>query len=151
VATTRSFDVELEGLGALLRAMNKLDPEMSKQMREKSNVIATDIMAPAYQQAASSVPIWGGILSSSIRAKRDRVPSVSIGYTRRAMAGGASSAMIRYATFSGEGRDSFAPFERTNWINEAKTYKPAAIDAWIEAVDQVVSEFNDGGGLISWA
>jgi len=147
VATTRSFDVELEGLGALLRAMNKLDPEMSKQMRDKSNVIATDIMAPAYQQAASSVPIWGGILSSSIRAKRDRVPSVSIGYTRRAMAGGASSAMVRYATSTGEGRNSFAPFERTNWIQEAKSYKPAAIDAWIDAVESVVTDFNNGGGV----
>lgn len=147
MASTRSFDVRLEGLGALLRAMNKLDPEMSKQLRDKSNTIATDIMAPAYQEAASRVPIWGGILAGSVRAKRDRVPSVSIGYTRKAMAGGASSAMIRNATSTGQGRDSFAPFQRTNWIQEAKRYKPAAIDAWIDAVESVVRDFNNGGDV----
>ena len=145
MASTRTADIQVEGLGALLRALNKLDPEMSKQLRDKSNVIATDIMVPAYQSAASAVPIWGSVLSASIRAKRDRVPSVSIGYTRKAMAGGASSAMIRYATSTGNGRESFAPFEQTGWIQQAKSYKPAALDAWADAVEAVVADFNNGG------
>ena len=141
----RSFDVEVQGLNALLRALNRIDPQMSKSMKEKSNVIATDIMAPAYQSAAASVPIWGSVLASGVRAKRDRIPSVSIGYTRKAVAGGASSAMLRNPTSSGQGRDSFAPFQRTGWIQSAKSYKPAAIEAWWNSVEEIVRDFNNGG------
>lgn len=140
-----SVDVNVEGLTQLLRALNRIDPQMSKEMKDASNVIATDIMAPAYQAAASKVEHWGPDLVEGIRAKRDRIPSVAIGYTRKSMRGGASSALVRNATDTGNGRDSFAPFERTNWIQEAKTYKPHAIDAWWKSVEKVVADFNNGG------
>lgn len=138
-------DVRIEGIGALLRALNKVDKDSSRKLKEASNVIATDIMAPAYTSAARSVPHWGEELAAGIRAKRDRIPTVSIGYTRASMRGGASSAQIRYATTTGDARGSFAPFERTNWMQRAKTYKGAAVDAWANALEDVVRSFNYGG------
>lgn len=137
-------DIRIEGVNALLRALNKADKDASRKLKDASNKIATDVMVPAYQRAASQVPHWNIDLRQGIRAKRDRIPSVAIGYTRPSMKGGASSALIRHATSTGEARGSFAPFERTNWLKNAKTYKPQALQLWADAIAEVVRDFNDG-------
>ena len=138
-------DVYVEGINELLRALHRADPEASKKLKDASNVIATDVMAPSYQRSAAAVPHWGPDLAAGIRAKRDRIPSVSIGYTRASMKGGASSALIRNATDTGIGRESFAPFEYTGWIGRAKSYKPRALELWGDAIEKVVADFNNDG------
>lgn len=138
-------DVYIEGVNELLRALSRIDPDANRKLKDASNVIATDVMVPSYQRAAAAVPHWGEDLAAGIRAKRDRIPSVSIGYTRASMEGGASSAVIRHATDTGERRESFAPFERTSWITKAKGYKPRAMEMWANAIESVVQDFNNGG------
>ena len=140
----KQVDVRIEGLNPLLRALNKFPKEAGAELRDEAQTIASRIMAPAYQRAASTVPHWGAALSASVRAKRVRIPSVSIGYARAAVSGGASSNMLRWPTTSGDKGSSFAPFQRTGWMNEAKGYKADAMEAWGDALTRIVTKWNRG-------
>jgi hypothetical protein len=137
-------DVTVEGLNRVLRALRDFPPEAGKELRDESNRIARSIMVPSFQSAARTVPSWGEKLAGSIRAKRDRVPSVSIGYKKKVYSGGASSVMLRFPTHAGWSRNSPAPFTETDWIDRGKGYKGEAMDAWGEALTRVVSKWNRG-------
>jgi hypothetical protein len=50
--------------------------------------------------------------------------------------------MVRYPSSSGERGDSFAPFERTNWLSKTRSYAPAAILEWGRAVDVIVRKWD---------
>lgn len=138
-------DVTVEGLNRVLRALRDFPPEAGQELRAESQHIAASIMVPSFQAAARSVPSWGTKLSESIRAKRDRVPAVQIGYRRKVYSGGASSIMVRFPTHSGQRRESPAPFADTAWIDRGKAYKTQAMDAWGEALTRVVTKWNRGG------
>jgi hypothetical protein len=140
----KQIDVQVKGLNAVLRAVNNFPPEATVALRDESQKIADTIMAPAYRTAAMNVPYWGSILAAGVKAKRDRIPAVNIGYRKPKTAGGADSIMLRYPTSTGSARESKAPFTTTNWIDSAKGYKPKAMDAWGDALTRVVYEWNRG-------
>jgi hypothetical protein len=138
-------DVTIDGLNAVIRALGKFSPQANKELRYRAGIIATQYMMPAYKNAARGVPIWGGVLANSIRVKKDRTPSLSIGYQRKALSGGASSIMLRYPTYSGQRRESFAPFAETAWIKKAgPAYKGKAMDEWTRAIEHLVDLWNRG-------
>lgn len=138
-------DITIDGLNAVIRALGKFGPNANRELRYQAGIIATQYMMPAYKNAARSVPTWGDTLANSIRVKKDRTPSLSIGYKRKALSGGASSIMLRYPTFSGQRRGSFAPFTATNWIKRAgPNYKGKAMDAWNDALEATVDRWNRG-------
>lgn len=137
-------DIEIHGLNRVLRALRDFPPEAGAELRQESNRIAATIMVPSFQAAARAVPHWGDKLAGSIRAKRDRVPSVSIGYKKRAYSGGASTVQLRFPTHAGYPRKSPAPFAETNWIDRGKGYKGEAMAAWGDALERVVTKWNRG-------
>lgn len=139
-----NVDVRIEGLNRVLRAINQFPKEASEELRKESQDIAARYMAPAYQSAARRAGPWGNRMADSVRVKKDRVPSVSIGYQKRVFSGGASTVQVRYPTHSGQGRASFAPFTETRWIDKAKGYKPRAMEAWGDALTRIVRKWNRG-------
>jgi hypothetical protein len=140
----KQIDVQVTGLNAVLRGIRDFPPEAQAALRDESQNIADTIMAPAYRSAAMNVPYWGAILAAGIKAKRDRIPAVNIGYRKPKTAGGADPIMLRYPTVSGNSRESKAPFTATNWIDSAKGYKSKAMDAWGAALTRVVVQWNRG-------
>jgi hypothetical protein len=140
--------VEIKGLNAVLRALNAFPKEANVELKQESSIIAKTLMVPSYQQAARSVPHWGEILAGTVRAKLDRIPAVNIGYAgaRYRLSGGATPNMLRYPSASGNRRGSFAPFTHTNWLARAEGYKPAAMQAWGDALERVVRKWNRGPG-----
>lgn len=139
---TKQFDYAVEGLNDLLRGLRNLGPEANKELRTGSKSIAERHMVPAWQQAARSYAgPWGEEIANSVKAGSDRVPKVTIGGNRPRFSGGATPTMVRYPSDSGEGRDSFAPFESTDWIAKARTYGPAALQEWGRAVDRVIAKW----------
>ena len=140
----RDVDVHVEGLNAVLRALRQFPKDAQDALRDESQRIASNVMAPAYIEAASRVPHWGSIIAAGIKAKRDRIPSVNIGYRNPKASGGADPIMLRYPTNSGQRRESPAPFEQTNWIARAKGYKSKAMEEWGDALTRVVTEWNRG-------
>lgn len=135
-------EVYVVGLNELLRDLRLLPKEAQKELRQASAVIAERYMVPAWKDAALKAGPWGEKLAQSIRAKKDRIPAVKIGLDKKSYSGGASPNMLRYPTSSGQARESFAPFERTGWIQAATgAYKQQALDEWSRAVDQLISRF----------
>lgn len=140
----RSVDVRVEGLNAVLRALRQFPDEAQAELKREAKAIASQVMLPAYKEAADAVPKWGGVLSEGIRVKTDRIPAVNIGYLTPKHRGGAASAILRYPTTTGDAGESTAPFERTNWMDRAKGYKPKAMEKWGDALERVVTKWNRG-------
>jgi hypothetical protein len=132
----------VEGLNDVLRAFKALPKEASDELRTSSMVIAERHMAPAWRNAALYYAgPWGQVIADSVKVKRDRIPAVTIGGNRKVLSGGGSATMVRYPSDTGEGRESFAPFEQTNWISNVRGYQPDALREWGEAVDRIVSKW----------
>ena len=87
----RTGQIQIVGLNDLLRDLKKLDKEAQDELREASKDIASRLMVPAYQNAADQAGPWGGEIAATVKAKRDRIPTVSIGAGRRAIRVGASA------------------------------------------------------------
>ncbi len=138
----KQFDAYVEGLNDVLRAFKALPKEASNELRQASNVIAAQHMVPAWQNAALFYAgPWGQVIADSVKVKRDRVPAVQIGGNRKVLSGGGTATMVRYPSSTGEGKDSFAPFERTEWLTKTRAYAPAALREWGAAVDRIVAKW----------
>lgn len=156
-------DMQMFGLNELLRDLRKLPKEASNELREASKDIASNLMVPYWKAAAESAGPWGGAIASTVRAKRDRVPSVAIGSNRRAFSGGASPTMVRYPSHAGRvGRSGASGMsmgrgaERgtlppvfyvgggSGWMRSMGKYKPQALKEWLAALDRVKRKFERG-------
>jgi hypothetical protein len=147
----RVADVQIFGLTEMMRDLRRLPKEASDEMRKSSQQIATDLMVPYWKAAAESAGPWGGRISSTVRAKRDRIPSVSIGSNRRAFSGGASPTAVRYPSHAGgKGRAGAAGTlppafgDGFGWMRSMGKYKPEAVKKWLEALDRVKRKFERG-------
>jgi hypothetical protein len=143
MAPSKQFDAYVDGLNDVLRAFKALPKEASAELRKASQDIADRHMAPAWRNAALDYAgPWGEKIAASVKVRRDRVPAVQIGGMRKTFSGGATPTMVRYPSSSGERGDSFAPFERTNWLSKTRSYAPAAILEWGRAVDVIVRKWD---------
>lgn len=143
MAPSKQFDAYVDGLNDVLKAFRALPKEASAELRKASQGIAERHMAPSWRQAALEYAgPWGEKIAASVKVRRDRVPAVQIGGMRKAFSGGATPTMVRYPSSSGERGDSFAPFERTNWLSKTRGYAPAALQEWGRAVDVIVRKWD---------
>ena len=134
-------DVYVDGLNDLLRDLRALPKDAAKELRSASVRIADQHMVPSWRDAAMRAGVWGPKLAESIRAKRDKVPSVRIGYQKKVFEGGASTNMVRYPSASGEAGESWAPFQKTEWIASRRDYSEAALREWAKAVDDICARW----------
>ncbi len=136
-------EVYVEGLNDVLRALRALPKEASAELRNASARIASEHMVPAWQNAALyNAGPWGQVIADSVRVRRDRLPAVQIGGNRKVLSGGGTATMVRWPSDTGQGRDSFAPFEATNWIGRVRAYQPAALREWGAAVDRIAAKWD---------
>ncbi len=143
MAAARQFDAYVTGLNDVLRGFKALPKEASNELRQASVRIASNHMVPAWQNAALYYAgPWGQAIADSVKVRRDRVPAVTIGGNRKVFSGGATATMVRYPSSTGEAKDSFAPFERTEWLTKTRAYAPAALREWGAAVDKIVGKWD---------
>jgi hypothetical protein len=148
----RVADIEVLGLNKMLRDMRSLPKEAQDELRKESKDIASKLMVPYWQAAAGQAGPWGGAIAATVKAKRDRIPSVSIGANRRAFSGGASPTMVRFPSHAGtSGRSGSAGTlpaafytQATGWMQQMGKYKPEALKLWLKAVDRIKSKFERG-------
>lgn len=143
----RLVTMRVEGLNAVLRALRSFPPEATAELRDESQRIADNIMAPAWRSAALRAGPWGGRIAQSVRVRRDRVPAVNIGYAARVFSGGASTIMTRWPSSAGAVRPQLRPFGAgTGWVEGVGDYyKGRAMDAWGDALERTVRRWNVGG------
>lgn len=145
------YDTAIPGLNRLLRDMRALPKEAQAGLRDASQDIAARHMVPAWQTAARNhAGPWGERIAASVRARRDRVPTVVIGSNRRNLSGGASATMVRYPSAFGQtgrgGQAVPAAFTRTEWMDKVQpAYIGPALREWGDAVSDVCRDFNSGG------
>ena len=139
-----AVDTRIEGLGTVLRALNRFGKDANNALKDEARVIADRLMVPSYQRAARAVPVYGEYLAGSVRSRRDRLPAVDIGYKGRRLSGGANSIMLRWPTYAGDSGASFHTFPASKWIDRAKGYKPKAVEAWGDALERVIKDWNRG-------
>lgn len=147
MAAVKEYDAYIPGLNALLRDLRALDKDAQNELRAASMTIAERYMVPAWRSAALQAGPWGERIADTIKAKRDRLPAISIGANRRkAFSGGASVNMVRYPSHAGRVRESIpAAFIQTGWMRAAKpAYVGDAVTEWGQAVDRIVTKFNQG-------
>ena len=138
----KQFDTYIEGLNELLRALNKLPKEANQELKASSKVIADRYMVPAWKNAAVNYAgPWGPDIADSVKSGVDRIPVVRIGGNRKTLRGGATPTMVRYPSSTGEGGDSWAPFEKTDWIGKRAPYQEKALEEWGKAVDRVIAKW----------
>lgn len=103
-------------------------------------------MVPAWRAAALAAGPWGPKIADSVRAKRDRVPSVVIGGKRKVFSGGASVNNVRFPSHAGPTRPSTPKaFKATKWMSTVRRrYINAATAEWSNAVVRIVQRFNNG-------
>lgn len=158
MASSKSYDLAVDGLNDVLRALRQLPKEASAELRQASQVIADRHMAPAWRNAALNYAgPWGQVIAASVKVKRDRVPAVSIGGNRKAFSGGATPTMVRFPSDKGR-RGRSGPPKRdadgrivggvpeafgagSDWISKVRSYQPQAIKEWAQAVDRVVGKW----------
>lgn len=139
----KAFDSYIEGLNEVLRAFRQLPKEASAELRQSSQRIADRHMVPAWQNAALyGAGPWGEVIANSVRAKRDRIPAVQIGGNRKVLSGGGTATMVRYPSSSGQARESFAPFEQTDWLSRVRAYQAPALQEWAQSVDRIVAKWS---------
>lgn len=142
MATAKAFDTYVEGLNELLRALNKLPKEANQELKASSKTIAERLMVPAWKDAAvNHAGPWGERIAESVKAGTDRIPVVRIGGNRKVFSGGATATMVRYPSDSGQTRDSWAPFQKTDWIAKRAPYQEKALQEWSKAVDRVIAKW----------
>lgn len=142
MATAKAFDTYVEGLNELLRALNKLPKEANQELKASSKTIAERLMVPAWKDAAVNYAgPWGERIAESVKAGTDRIPVVRIGGNRKVFSGGATATMVRYPSDSGQTRDSWAPFQKTDWIAKRAPYQEKALQEWSKAVDRVIAKW----------
>lgn len=134
-------DVRIDGLAELLRDLRYLPKDAAKELRASSAVIADRFMVPAWKDAAMKAGPWGPKLAESIKAKKDRIPAVQIGGNRKRFSGGATPNMVRFPSSSGQARNSWAPFEATNWIGSRRDYQADAINEWSRSIDDLCARW----------
>ena len=142
----KTVEARIPGLNNLLRDLKGLPKEYQDELREASKDIASRHMVPAWQAAAMDAGPWGAKIAATIKAKRDRIPAITIGAGRKAFSGGATVNMVRYPSHAGPVRDSIPQaFQRTGWMSKAKpAYIEGAIREWGKAIEKVCDQFNRG-------
>ena len=153
-------DIEVYGLNKLLKDLNRLPKEANDELKDASNNIATKLMVPYWQKAARGAgEPWGSAIADSVKAKKDRIPSVSIGARRKAF-GNATVNTVRYPSHAGRRGKSGAKgmaqgraavkktlpatfyFGCTGWMEQLGDYKPKALKEWQDAVDRIRRKFH---------
>jgi len=143
----RHAAIKVEGLNALLRDLNKLPPEVNRNIRKASFEIADDVAGGlrGWLGTAQAAP-----LLSRVRAKNDRVPNIKVGGESRAgVSGGARLGDLMGANFGTNGRyPQFPPKRRPDYyVYTLIKFRSADITrAWVNEVNAALMTVDPGTG-----
>lgn len=172
MADTRStikFQPDLRDLRGLLSALNKMDDDSKKALKE--NVASISMWtAGAIKMAGyvgSPMPAQTAIVAATVRGNKDRIPNVTIGGSRGRVSGGANAGVLLFGNeFGGspDSRKSVSGFPNGGYKFPARTprvgrgnagywifptlkeLQPEITRRWKEAVGKVYGEWSRTNG-----
>jgi hypothetical protein len=149
---------------ALFKVLNEMDKESKTELKEKVKGIAGWV-ADDIKRAAATAPMSAQAMrvAQTVRANKDRVPSVTIGGSRVKFSGGAVSGDVLYGSEFGADPTSQSgkfpnggrrfPYRSPQrgqgsegyWIYPTlRANQPRITREWHEAVDEVLSNWTKG-------
>ena len=166
---TIKMQPDISQLRDLLKALNKMDDDSKKALKEEVTSIsawtATGIRMAAY--TGSPMPAQTAVVAQTVRPNKDRIPNVTIGGSRGRVSGGANAGILLYGNEFGSNRNfygsagSFANGgykfpartprvgrgNRGYWIFPTlKAMQPEITRRWKNAVEEVLDNWNKGSG-----
>jgi hypothetical protein len=106
--TTIKYQPDLRDLRALLKALNKMDDDSKKALKDDVTSIsawtAGAIKTSGY--VGARFPAQAQIVVATVRANKDRIPNVSIGGSRGRVSGGANAGVLLYGNEFGGSPES---------------------------------------------
>ncbi|MFC6156147.1 hypothetical protein [Kribbella jiaozuonensis] len=146
--------VRITGAKETLAAFRKLPKDASTELRNANQQISTDL-AGKIRSAATSSNGQGALVAPTVKAKRDRVPSVQAGGRRRAgkqsrrskgQAPTTASDLIYGSNFGANVLKQFpATTKPDHWFfSTVEDNEPAIERQWLGAVDKVLEEWGNG-------
>jgi hypothetical protein len=107
--TTITVRPDLKDYRGLLKALNAMDKEAQYELKNDvhsiSSWVATNIKQSAY--ALSPMPKQAAIVAQTVRAARDRVPTVYVGGTKGKASGGANAGQLIFGNEFGGDRNAY--------------------------------------------
>lgn len=149
------IDLKLEGAQAVLAAFNRLPKDASAELRVSALRLST-LLATRIAASGRSEGRQAAALAPTVKARRDRVPSVRIGGTRRIFRGekdGTNREAFRvmygseFGATPGQPRHGFKPSNpgKGYWIWPAVEESQGDIASeWKAAADRIAAGFHTG-------
>lgn len=147
------LDVRVEGADALLRRFRELPKEASAELRE-SALTLSDLLAQRVAAAGQAEGRQAAKLAATVKAKRDRIPSIQIGGTRKLFKGrkdGKAREAFRAlfgSEFGSNRGHGFKPHRgrKGYWIHPTIEANQSAIAReWTAAAERIADRFEQGG------
>ena len=153
-STSLTITLHIDGARETLAAFRRLPKEASKSLRERT-LLLSETLARKVADAARQDSSQSWLLAATVKARKDRVPSIQAGGTkpvgrqrRRSRGQGPTRAyMLLFGSEFGANLPQFRPhlgrgsywFFRTVEQNESHI-----ADAWTKVADDVLREFRRG-------
>jgi len=162
--TTITVKPDLKDYRTLLKALNLMDKEAQFELKNEVQSIsawtAKNIQQSAY--AFSPMPKQAAIVAQTVRAARDRVPTVYVGGTKGKASGGANAGQLLFGNEFGGNRNAFGSVSKFKnggykfpprtarqgrgntgyWIFPTlKAMQPEITKRWHNAVNQVMDKW----------
>jgi hypothetical protein len=106
---TIRFQPDLTDLRGLLKALNKMDDDSKKALKDDvaaiSSWTAGGIRMAGY--VGAPMPRQTAIVAQTVRANKDRIPNVTIGGSRGRASGGANAGILLFGNEFGSDRNTF--------------------------------------------
>lgn len=154
-----SVRVKIDGARQTLAAFRKLGTDATKALKDANQEISKDL-AEKVRNAARSSDAQSAAVAPSIKAKRDRIPSITAGGTRMATRQRHRSKGQRKTTagdlvFGANFGATYLPqFRRHNggagsedywFFSTVEDNEAAMIKDWTDAADRLLNEWGSGG------
>lgn len=149
--TGLKINVRIEGVRETLRAFRELPPEASKELRDRTQTLSEDL-AVKIRAAGNNDSRQSARAAKSVKARRDRVPVITAGGTKRSSAVlfGSEFGMTRRSGWYAAGRyghspaRQFRPHRGANsyWFFRTVEQNQAEIGrAWTEVADSIIRKW----------
>jgi hypothetical protein len=154
-----SLNVRIDGARETLAAFRKLGKDATKELKDANQQISKDL-AGKIQNAARSAGSQSTAVAPSIKAKRDRIPSITAGgnrlatkQRRRSRGQGKTTAgdLVFGANF---GSTYLKQFHRKHsgagdddawFFSTVKHHEADMVKEWTDAADKLLTEWGQGG------
>lgn len=147
--TSLVVQVRVEGIGAALAAFKYLPKDATKRLRTETLALVEDLAARARADGMADGAPQSRLVATTVKAERDRVPTISAGGTRRLGRNRAPAYKLLFGSIFGS--NQYKQFHRPHGGRAAYWFFPIVEEelprigqAWKNVVDGIVRDFSEG-------